>query len=179
MNGSVSALTVFDGGSGSALYAGGNFTNAGGVAASSIAMWDGSSWAALGGGMNGPVQALTEFDEGSGLLALYAGGSFTSAIDSGDSYLAKWGAPDSIPPVLSCPLQIRAPDRLFDGQEAVFFTVTATDDLDPAPVVACVPPSGSTFPLGTTLVDCTVTDACGNESTCQFPVTVSLKARPR
>jgi hypothetical protein len=178
----VVALAVHDDGRGPALYAGGTFTSAGGEAANRIARWDGSGWSALGSGVGGGtspvVSALIVHDDGGG-PALFAGGSFTSGLDSGDSYLAKWGAPDSIPPVLSCPLQIRAPDRLFDGQEAVFFTVTATDDLDPAPVVACVPPSGSTFPLGTTLVDCTVTDACGNESTCQFPVTVSLKARPR
>jgi hypothetical protein len=71
------------------------------------------------------------------------------------------------------------PDRLFDGQEVVHFSVTATDAIDPAPLVVCVPPSGSTFPLGTTLVDCTATDASGNQSTCQFPVTVALKVRER
>ena len=34
------------------LYAGGDFTTAGGVSANSIAKWDGSSWSALGSGMN-------------------------------------------------------------------------------------------------------------------------------
>jgi hypothetical protein len=89
----VSGLTVFDDGGGPALYAGGDFTSASGVAANFIAKWDGSSWATLGSGMNGPVWALTAFDDGSGLAALYAGGFFGSAIDSGDSYLAKWGCP--------------------------------------------------------------------------------------
>jgi len=37
--------------------------------------------------------------------------------------------------------------------EVVTFSVTASDDRDPAPVVVCVPPSGSFFPRGTTLVD--------------------------
>src|SRR6185503_4148795 len=78
---SVSALTVYDDGGGPALYAGGNFLTAGGVAASGIAKWDGSSWSALGGGMGGPpfigpwVLALASFDDGSG-PALYAGGLF-------------------------------------------------------------------------------------------------------
>ena len=40
-----------------------------------------------------------------------------------------------------------------------------------------MPPSGSLFPRGTTLVDCTATDASGNQSTGQFPVTVRAKAR--
>src|SRR5262249_22910409 len=44
---------------GSNLYAGGNFTNAGGVAATNIAKWNGSSWSALGSGMaGGSVYAL-------------------------------------------------------------------------------------------------------------------------
>src|SRR5262245_42638031 len=46
-NRTVSALAVFDDGSGPALFAGGQFTTAGGVAANHIAKWDGSSWAAL------------------------------------------------------------------------------------------------------------------------------------
>ena len=49
MNDSVYALAV----SGSDLYAGGEFTTAGGSAANYIAKWNGSSWSALGSGMNG------------------------------------------------------------------------------------------------------------------------------
>ena len=47
MNGDVDALAV----SGSTLYAGGDFTTAGGSAANYIAQWNGSSWSALGSGM--------------------------------------------------------------------------------------------------------------------------------
>jgi hypothetical protein len=49
---------------------------------------------------------------------------------------------------------------------------TATDDTDPAPVVACSPDSGSAFPLGTTTVTCTATDASGNQASATFDVTV-------
>jgi hypothetical protein len=49
----VSALAV----SGSTLYAGGEFTTAGGSAANNIAQWNGSSWSALGSGMNEHVDA--------------------------------------------------------------------------------------------------------------------------
>jgi hypothetical protein len=93
MNGDVEALAAFDDGGGPALHAGGDFTTAGGVAANYIAKWDGSSWAALGSGMSDDVNAFTVFDDVSGLPALFAGGSFESAFDSGDSYLAKWGCP--------------------------------------------------------------------------------------
>ena len=58
------------------LYAGGRFTNAGGVAATNIARWNGSEWSALGTGLSGGnnVSALAV----SGGI-LYAGGSFTRA----------------------------------------------------------------------------------------------------
>src|SRR5689334_24518190 len=50
---SANALLV----SGSDLYVGGGFTNAGGVPASHIAKWDGSNWSALGGGLDNTVFA--------------------------------------------------------------------------------------------------------------------------
>ncbi|TVQ31870.1 MAG: hypothetical protein EA376_07735 [Phycisphaeraceae bacterium] len=103
MNDNIRALTVFDDGSGGglALYAGGFFTSAGGVTATShIAKWDGAAWSPLGSGMNGNVRALTVFDDGSGGgPALYAGGFFTTAGDESADRIAKWqGCPvQSIP----------------------------------------------------------------------------------
>ena len=44
---------------------------------------------------------------------------------------------------------------------------------EPAPVVICVPPSGSAFSAGTTTVTCTATNA-GDTNLCQFSVTVCL-----
>ena len=174
----VDALTVFDDGSGPALHAGGNFTIAGGLSASRIARWNGSSWSALGSGTNDRIGALAVFDDGTG-PALYAGGHFGSAIDSGDSYLARWGCGvDSVPPVLCCPLAVFAVDALTGPPgKSVHFTVTASDDVDPSPLILCDPPSGSFFPRGTTIVTCTATDASGNQSTCEFPVTVQIRAR--
>ena len=71
--------------SGSTLYAGGNFTTAGGNAANYIAQWNGSSWSALGSGMNGAVYALAV--SGS---TLYAGGNFTTAGSNAANYIAQW-----------------------------------------------------------------------------------------
>jgi len=93
-NNSVRALATFDDGSGGgpALYAGGVFTTAGGVTATFIAKWNGSSWSALGSGMNNTVQALATFDDGSGGgPALYAGGEFTTAGGVVANLIAKWG----------------------------------------------------------------------------------------
>jgi hypothetical protein len=71
--------------SGSDLYAGGDFTTAGGVGALRIAKWDGSSWSALSSGINGGVTALAV--SGSDL---YVGGGFTTAGEIGLNYIAKW-----------------------------------------------------------------------------------------
>jgi hypothetical protein len=60
----------------------------------------------------------------------------------------------------------------------VSYTVTATDVADPAPTVACAPASGSTFPLGTTNVNCTSTDASGNAAAGSFDVIVGDSAAP-
>jgi hypothetical protein len=86
---SIDSLTVFDDGGGAALYAGGNFTTAGGAGASNIAKWNGTSWSALGSGMNDRVFALTVFDDGGG-AALYAGGEFTTAGGVSANHVAKW-----------------------------------------------------------------------------------------
>ncbi len=83
----VYALTLDGSGN---LYAGGEFTTAGGVSANGIAMWDGSRWSALGSGMGGPdyprVEALAL--DGSGKL--YAGGYFTTAGGKPSSFIARW-----------------------------------------------------------------------------------------
>jgi hypothetical protein len=178
MSAVVHSLVVHDAGDGPALFAGGNFTTAGGLAVNRIGKWDGANWSSLESGVNASVLALTVHDDGGG-PALFAGGEFDSAFDSGDSYLAKWGC-DSVPPTISCPPSVLVPDRFGSSPgEVVSFSVTASDEVDPSPTVVCVPPSGSFFPRGTTLVTCTATDASGNQSTCQFEVTVAPKARRR
>ncbi|MFL0499085.1 HYR domain-containing protein [Priestia megaterium] len=49
---------------------------------------------------------------------------------------------------------------------------TVTDECPLGFSVSCTPPSGSFFPIGTTIVTCTVTDLCGGTATCSFTVTV-------
>jgi hypothetical protein len=85
----VSALAVFDDGSGPALFAGGHFSTAGGVAVLNIARWDGASWSSPGSGLSGTVRALATFDDGSG-PALYAGGAFTTAGGAPAARIARW-----------------------------------------------------------------------------------------
>ncbi len=74
----VRALEVFDDGQGPSLYAAGLFTEAGGVAVSVLAKWNGVTWSDVDGGLNENVHVLQVFDDGSG-PALYAGGTFLGA----------------------------------------------------------------------------------------------------
>jgi hypothetical protein len=82
VNAPVLALVV----DGNDLYAGGDFTTAGGVAARGIARWDGSAWHAVGSGFPGGfVSALAKRGG-----YLYAGGNFTASGVPGGKYLARW-----------------------------------------------------------------------------------------
>lgn len=78
---------------------------------------------------------------------------------------------DKTPPKLSVPSALSAEATSPSGAP-VTFTVTATDDSGASPQISCDRPSGSTFPLGTTTVTCTATDAASNSSTASFTVTI-------
>ncbi|MDP9469306.1 MAG: HYR domain-containing protein [Chloroflexota bacterium] len=54
----------------------------------------------------------------------------------------------------------------------ITYEASATDNVDESVTVSCLPPSGSTFGLGTTTVNCAAEDAAGNEATGSFTVTV-------
>ena len=112
-DGPVYALAVFDDGSGPALYAGGQFATAGGVAANNIARWDGQTWTGVGSGVGatdssgsgvndtpeklhliglGPrpqVRTLAVWDDGNG-PGLFAGGFFRQVGESDAQSIARW-----------------------------------------------------------------------------------------
>ncbi len=92
--GVVNALAVHDDGTGPALYAGGMFSSIGGVAANSIAKWNGTTWSPLAGGIPQPgfavaVRALLSHNEGQG-QRLFAAGSFRTAGTTAVPGLARW-----------------------------------------------------------------------------------------
>jgi hypothetical protein len=82
----IRALCVHDDGNGPALYAGGDFTQIGGITTRGIARWDGTAWSALGGGISQSsptgqvpfVKAIASHDDGNG-PALFIGGEFDDA----------------------------------------------------------------------------------------------------
>lgn len=62
------------------------------------------------------------------------------------------------------------------GRTVDYSLPSATDIVDPAPSVACAPAPGAWFPVGTTSVTCTATDASGNAASATFSMTVELLA---
>ncbi|MBX3356322.1 MAG: hypothetical protein KF724_11570 [Phycisphaeraceae bacterium] len=96
---SVETLASFDDGQGDgpALFAGGDFTVAGGKPAAFIARWGGRScntWSALPGILNDRVLTLAAYETG-GARGLIAGGSFRAS-PAADSYLARFGGCPSL-----------------------------------------------------------------------------------
>jgi subtilisin-like proprotein convertase family protein len=79
---------------------------------------------------------------------------------------------DTQPPIINCPANITVNASPGQCSSNVAFTVTATDNCAGTPMVVSAPLSGSSFPVGTTLVTCTATDASGNTNSCTFTVTV-------
>lgn len=100
VNNWVYALEIFDDGSGGgpALYAGGEFTSAGGAPASRIAKWDGAAWSSLPVAPNGAVYTLKVFDDGlGGGPMLYAGGFFQWFGDQFLRHIARWNGSAWLP----------------------------------------------------------------------------------
>lgn len=80
---------------------------------------------------------------------------------------------DGEPPVLVCPQDVTA--VVIEGLQGTMVFLnqpTATDNSGQAPFVSLSRESNSFFPVGTTLVVVTATDASGNGATCSFNVIV-------
>ena len=84
---------------------------------------------------------------------------------------------DSTAPTISTP-GTQLVEATGPGGAAASYTVTVIDNVDPNPSLSCTPGSGSTFPLGSTTVNCTAHDAANNTSTASFAVTVADTTPP-
>ncbi len=74
---------------------------------------------------------------------------------------------DTTAPALSLPAGISTSDT------TVTWDASASDLVDGSVAVTCNPPSGSTFPVGTTTVNCSASDTRGNTANGSFDVTVN------
>jgi uncharacterized delta-60 repeat protein len=81
---------------------------------------------------------------------------------------------DSTPPTITCPGNITVTAASGKRLTIVTYAVTAADNCSPV-TVTCNLPSGSSFPIGTTPVSCSATDASNNTASCSFTVTVKKK----
>ena len=87
-------------------------------------------------------------------------------------------AGDGQPPRIVCPSNIVAWTCGSNSVPVNYPPPTVFPGSDPSPIVDCVPPAGSAFPPGVTVVTCTVKDHCGNENKCEFTVTVRRDVTP-
>jgi alpha-tubulin suppressor-like RCC1 family protein len=111
-----------------------------------------------------------------------AGGSHTCAVRTNGT-VACWGdvsrgeatppadlAGDETPPIITVPPDMRV-NATSPAGAAVAYTVSASDNVGVASQ-SCAPASGSLFPIATTTVTCTASDATGNSAIASFAVTV-------
>jgi hypothetical protein len=84
---------------------------------------------------------------------------------------------DRTAPVITTPGTLTA-EATSSAGAVVTYTATATDVVDGNVAVNCAPPAGSTFPLGTTAVQCTAADTRGNTRSASFTVIVQDTTNP-
>ena len=84
---------------------------------------------------------------------------------------------DTTKPVVTVPANITTTQNIPAGRVVTYSGQSATDTVSPV-TATCVPASGSTFAIGTTIVTCSATDAAGNTGTNTFSVTVNPTGTP-
>jgi hypothetical protein len=87
---------------------------------------------------------------------------------------------DTTPPAIAnVPADATVPATGASGAVVNYTSPTATDIVDGPRPVTCTPASGSTFPVGTTTVQCAAADSHANTATASFHVTVTAAGRDR
>jgi len=189
--GSFAATTNFGAGLSPVSVSVGDFNGDGKADLAAVNFLANSVSVLLGNGL-GSFAAPTNFDVGSGPESIAAGdfngdGILDAAVANSNSdnasVLLNSGSTcvtpiDSTPPTLGLPSNVTA-EATGPSGAAVSYSASATDNMDPHPSVSCSPSSGSTFALGTNLVQCTATDATGNHASGGFNVTVVDTTPPK
>ena len=129
-------------------------------------LWQGSIANDLGPGPNSAFSAARDINDFGQIVAYY---------DDGSSRHAQlWTPSDSTAPVLNVPSTITVNATSQQGT-VVNYSATATDPDNPSSelTISCSPSSGSTFPIGTTTVNCSASDPAGNTSVGRFSIVVN------
>lgn len=129
--------------------------------------------------VDGPVTATCTPPSGSTFALGTTEVECSAADEAGNDMTAAFGVTvvDSTAPSVSVPSNLVLEATSPDGAEASF-EVSATDAVDPDVVPICEPPSGSTFPLGSTEVNCGAVDNTGNRGAGEFAVVVQDTTAP-
>jgi hypothetical protein len=100
-------------------------------------------------------------------------GSFQVTVERrSEAIVGLISSPNATAPIITVPEDITMEANSSEGA-IVTFEVFAVDDVDGIVPVTCTPVSGSTFPIGETIVNCETTDSAGNTATASFRVTVN------
>lgn len=83
-------------------------------------------------------------------------------------------APTPGPPTLRCPANVSV-SGVLGGSQAVTYAAPVPSGGSPPVATSCAPASGATFPVGSTPVTCTATDALNRQATCGFTVTLTAQ----
>ena len=137
---------------------------------------DGGAFAAAAHG--GGVNSAYSFTLPAGL----AGGTHTVTVkvktsDGRTATITYQFERDITPPVVVPPANMFFTEVPIGGQVVHYPPPMVTDNC-PGYSLLCSPPSGSVFPLGTTTVTCTATDAAGNSAAATFTITLQQACPP-
>jgi alpha-tubulin suppressor-like RCC1 family protein len=142
---------------------------------------DGTVWA-WGYGFYGQLGDGNFYITGNGGAATpvqVSGLSAVMAIAGGRDYsLALPAVAPNTPPVITCPPDVNVSNNPGQCSAVVNYPAPLVSGGTGNVAVVCNPPSGFAFPVGTTTVTCTATDASGTTAACSFNVTITDPAPP-
>jgi 6-phosphogluconolactonase (cycloisomerase 2 family) len=117
----------------------------------------------------------SEFPKGETIVHIKA----TDKSDNTGNSFFKITVMDAQTPTINCVTDVsvnNAPNQC--GALVNYQLPTVSDNCSGVGVVNCNPPAGSFFPIGQTMVTCTVKDAANNQAQCSFKVTVKDTQAP-
>lgn len=118
--------------------------------------------------------ASSEFALGDTMVSLEC----TDADGEMDSCTATVTVADQTAPDVACPADRTVECTGNEQAETTYGAAIASDNCTTSPSVSCTPPSGSSFPLGSTTVTCTATDEAANTGACSLSVAVQDTTPP-